>query len=75
MPFGKPVTQSRCGQCAACVRACPYGAIKGADWRAGLERKSMIAPFLCSRRREQFRPQLGYKHPCGLCINYTKLSS
>jgi ferredoxin len=65
---GNPATESSCGGCTECVRACPYGAIKGETWYPGLDRDSLIDAFLCSRKREEFIPELGYKHPCGLCI-------
>ncbi len=65
---GKPVTESRCGNCDECVKACPYGAIKGARWSPGIERDKLLDAFLCSGKREEYIPKLGYKHPCGLCI-------
>jgi epoxyqueuosine reductase len=69
-PFGpaKPATESRCGECIECVRACPYGAIKGAAWYPGIARDKLLDAFLCSKKREEYIPKLGYKHPCGLCI-------
>jgi len=65
---GMPVLESRCGKCTECVDACPYGAIKGAQWHAGIPRKELLDAFLCSKEREDFMPTLGFKHPCGLCI-------
>ena len=65
---GKPVTESQCGDCIECVKACPYQAIKGETWYSGIERDKLLDAFLCSRKREEYIPKLGYKHPCGLCI-------
>lgn len=65
---GKPVTESQCGDCIECVKACPYGAIKGETWYPGIERDKLLDAFLCSRKREEYVPKLAYKHPCGLCI-------
>jgi epoxyqueuosine reductase QueG len=69
-PFatGRPVTQSRCGDCELCVHACPCGAIKGAAWTAGVSRDLLLDAELCARTREKFVSQLGFRHPCGLCI-------
>jgi epoxyqueuosine reductase QueG len=63
-----PVVESRCGACTECVNACPYGALKGENWYPGIERDSLVDAFLCSQKREEYIPILGFKHPCGLCI-------
>jgi len=65
---GPPVMESRCGKCTECVKVCPYGALKGKNWHPGIERDKLLDAFLCSRKREEYIPTLGYKHPCGLCI-------
>ena len=69
-PFipGTPISLSKCGNCIKCVEACPYEAIKGANWYPGIERDKLLDAFLCSKKREEFISKLGYKHPCGLCI-------
>lgn len=65
---GIPVTESQCGDCVECVKACPYQAIKGATWYPGIERDELLDAFLCDRIRNEYIPKLGYKHPCGLCV-------
>ncbi|MCW4021335.1 MAG: hypothetical protein NWF14_08945 [Candidatus Bathyarchaeota archaeon] len=65
---GKPETVSRCGDCIECVKACTYGAIKGATWYPGIQRDRLLDAFLCSKKRGEYTPVLGHKHPCGLCI-------
>ena len=69
-PFtpGTPVTESQCGSCFECVNACPYQAIRGTDWYPGIERDELFDAFLCHQKREAYIPELGYKHPYGLCI-------
>jgi epoxyqueuosine reductase QueG len=69
-PFttGAPVVESRCGKCTECIKACPYGAIKGAQWDPEISRDDLLDAFLCSRKREAYILELGFKHPCGLCI-------
>lgn len=65
---GKPVSESKCGDCSFCVSACPYGAIKGTNWKAGTEREKLADVYLCNTKRLEFIPKLGRKHACGLCI-------
>jgi len=65
---GAPVVESRCGTCMECADACPYGAIKGAQWHAGIPRDDLLDASLCSKEREAYIPTLGFKHPCGLCV-------
>lgn len=68
LPAAPPISESRCGECDACVAACPYGYITGAHWYPGIAREALFAPFACSATRESFRATLGHKHPCGLCL-------
>jgi epoxyqueuosine reductase len=65
---GKPILESRCGTCGACVEACPYGAIQGRNWYPGIARDELLAATVCHEQREAYREALGFKHPCGLCI-------
>lgn len=66
--YGEPITESQCGFCNKCVKACPCNAIKGNDWHTGISRDELIDPWLCKRYRDSFKDKLGFSHPCCLCI-------
>jgi len=68
LPANDPITESHCGECEACVQACTYGYIHNTLWRTGVNREALFSPFDCSRKREEFIPTLGHKHPCGYCL-------
>jgi epoxyqueuosine reductase QueG len=65
---GVPVAESRCGECRCCQGACPHGAIRGVLWHPGIARDDLLDAHCCHVKREEAIPRLGYKHPCGLCI-------
>lgn len=67
-PCATPVTESQCGQCAACVASCPYNCIRGVNWTAGMPRETLIDARLCSSVREAFESTIGRKHECGFCL-------
>jgi len=52
----EPITESRCGTCDACAKACPYGCIHNTLWQPGIDREALFSPFDCSRKREEFIP-------------------
>jgi epoxyqueuosine reductase len=47
LPAGKPVDESKCGDCTACVDICPAHAVVGKNWRAGMSRESLYDAFAC----------------------------
>lgn len=63
-----PVTESRCGECSACVRSCPAQVIHNTLWSPGLSRDELMSALECSRYRDVGLPTLGRKHSCGLCL-------
>ncbi len=69
LPFGSPVDASHCGDCTACVQACPANAPSGAQWRPGLARDELFDAYSCRRMARALSARLGIDHPiCGICI-------
>lgn len=65
---GTPVTQSKCGDCTACVTACPYGNLKGATWTPGAPREERVDYVNCHLARDKAKPILGRKLACAKCM-------
>jgi epoxyqueuosine reductase QueG len=66
---GKPITESRCGQCRTCAGACPGQACSGRNWRQGMEREDLWDHRACLRGMEAIAAGRGNRHGiCGLCI-------
>jgi epoxyqueuosine reductase len=62
-----PVTESRCGSCDHCYRACPNDAISNELWSAESARTPHLSAAQCGKR-ESFVATLGRKHACGHCL-------
>jgi epoxyqueuosine reductase QueG len=67
---GQPVNTSMCGECTACVDACPAHAPSGKNWQVGLSRDSLYDAFACRKTaRELAQKTKGiHENICGLCI-------
>jgi len=61
-------TKSKCGKCCLCAKACPAKAIKGTNWKRGVDRCELLDVFQCNKKRKEGIPVIGRKYPCGLCI-------
>ncbi len=69
LPAGIPVDDSRCGDCLACVTACPTRAPSGGEWRIGLPRADFFDAFACERNAKAACRARGFEATiCGVCI-------
>lgn len=66
LDVAEPVLQSRCGTCAACVRACPVGAIRGVLWHRGIDLEELLDVQACLAHVQANRKLTG-TGMCGRC--------
>jgi epoxyqueuosine reductase QueG len=66
----EPVNESRCGECLACQKACPAGAVTGRLWTAGISREEIFDAVKCRKTaRQRARQSFGGDITlCGKCI-------
>lgn len=67
----EPISESRCGSCDACVRACPARAASGKAWKAGLDRDEFYDAHKCRESCKMLsRLRLGEDVSlCGICAS------
>mgnify|MGYP000088424511 CR=1 FL=1 len=66
---GTPVTESSCGTCTECVRACPGRAIRGENWRIGCAREELYDVGACRTAARAQAGRIGVDNTiCGICI-------
>ena len=70
---GRPLTESRCGDCTLCVDHCPSRAITGKLWRQADPYAELVAIRKCASHKKTSRLTVG-KPNCGLCINICPFS-
>lgn len=63
-----PVTTSSCGNCQACVKACPAYALTGRTWHFGMVRESIVDAKACSEHMHAAYQHIGRGVVCGVCI-------
>jgi len=63
----RPIIESQCGDCQACVKACPVGAIHGVNWAPKTERAALVDVHKCADFIDQYAVELGAP-VCGLCV-------
>jgi epoxyqueuosine reductase len=63
---GSPLARG-CGDCTACVEACPPGAIKGQPFLPGQPLSDRFDAAVCTSYKDKVRDRWG-KRCCGLCL-------
>ena len=63
-----PITQSGCGECSACVDACPVQAIRGESWSQGMKRCELLRVNKCHDHLWSTMTTLGRRQTCALCL-------
>ena len=69
LDVGTPVDISHCGDCVACVEACPAHAASGKAWNVHITRSDFYDAFACRRTVKESAARIGIDgHLCGICI-------
>ena len=66
-----PVNVSHCGECMACVKACPAHAVSGKDWNVNMNRNEFYDAFACKKTAVESTARLGVDSAhdlCGICV-------
>ena len=53
MPAEKPVNESKCGKCPACVQKCPAKALTGVLWNRTIRREQILRKEDCKEMQIQ----------------------
>ena len=62
------IKENICLGCDACVKACPSGAITGAEFYPGIPREEIFKPQVCSEYMKKQFHHIGRGAVCGICI-------
>ena len=73
LPVGTPILEGRCGDCRACVDACPAACGRDVRWRAGMPLSRLFDAGAC-RHHLAVTYGDGPETVCGICIAACPLS-
>jgi epoxyqueuosine reductase len=69
LDVGKPVDNSKCGNCLICKNICPAAAVSGIEWNLEKDRDEFYNAFECRKTAILRSGKVGIKESlCGLCI-------
>jgi len=68
LPYAAATVENACGDCMACVRACPAGALTGTVYEVGMPRSAVFDAEKCSRHMKQAYGAIGRGAVCGVCM-------
>jgi epoxyqueuosine reductase len=63
----EPVTAGGCATCRRCVDACPAGAGRDVQWRAGMPRQELLDVVACMHENDRHEGAAGGL--CGICVS------
>ena len=67
-PASHRLKEAGCGNCRACVSACPAGAISGKEYRPGMPREDFFDAACCSQYMKKSFQMIGRGAVCGICM-------
>ncbi len=70
LPTASAINESQCGDCTACVDACPARAVSGTEWAVGVPRASFFDAYACCKTAGALAAErTGFTEIiCGVCI-------
>lgn len=70
LPVNTHIRRNHCGECRACVDACPVGCLKNKKWSARVSRKDIIDESACLEYRSRSYSRTGLYTECDRCIRF-----